>query len=208
MSINLDRIVVGHFQTNCYMVYDDEVKEAIITDPGDNAKFIIECAQSKGLKPVAIILTHAHEDHIMAVDDLRDFYDIPLYINDKDVPMFEDGKKNFSRKDFSLREKDIKLFGGEHLELGGMNIEVLHTPGHTPGGTCYFFPDEHFVLAGDTMFYRSWGRTDFPGGNKKDIMDSIWDKLLPLPEDTLVFPGHDRQTDIKSERIMHGYVEQ
>ena len=205
MSIKLDCIRVGMLETNCYMVYDEFRKEAIITDPGDNAAFIEECAKERDVKPVAIFLTHAHADHILALEELRDHYDIPVYLHEADVPMLSDGRKNLGGQSISLREKDVQLKGGETLLIGDMRIEVMHTPGHTPGGTCYYFPEANFVLAGDTMFFRSWGRTDFPGGDENALMKSIWEKLLPLPEETTVFPGHDRATDIKSERRMHGY---
>ena len=205
MSIKLDCIRVGMLETNCYMVYDEFRKEAIITDPGDNAAFIEECVKERDVKPVAIFLTHAHADHILALEDLRDFYDIPVYVHEADVPWLADGNKNLGGISISLKEKDVQLKGGETLLIGGMRIEVLHTPGHTPGGTSYYFPDGYFVLAGDTMFFRSWGRTDFPGGDEKTLMASIREKLLPLPEETTVFPGHDRATDIMSERRMHGY---
>lgn len=207
MGIKLDCIVVGQLETNCYLAYDNDVKEAIIVDPGDNEAFIKHCLQEKEVKPIAIFLTHAHADHILALEELRDYYDIPVYVHEADVPMLADGRMNLGRLEIKLKDKDVVLKGGEELNLGGMKIEVLHTPGHTPGGVCYYFPDGGFVLAGDTMFFRSWGRTDFPGGSQKVIMDSIWNKLLPLPEKTAVYPGHDRPTDIMSERKMHGYVE-
>ena len=207
MSVRIECIVVGRLETNCYLVFDEDTKEAIITDPGDNAQFIIEYAQKLGVKPVAVFLTHAHADHILAMDEIRDYYDIPMYINDKDVPLFLDGSRNFSKRDFSLREKDVVVYGGEHINVAGFNIEVIHTPGHTPGGTCYYFPEERFMLSGDTLFRRSWGRTDFPGGNAEDMAKSLWEKLLPLPEDTDVYPGHSKMTTIGNERIVHEYVE-
>ena len=208
MSIKLDCIRVGMLETNCYMVYDETLREAIITDPGDNADFIESCAAEREVVPVAIFLTHAHADHILAVEELRDYYDIPVYVHEADVPMLSDGWKNLGRIKIELREKDVVLEGGEELTIGGMQIKVLHTPGHTPGGVSYYFPEASFVLAGDTMFYRSWGRTDFPGGDEQALMDSIRNVLLPLPEETVVYPGHMRATDIKSERRMHGYIEQ
>ena len=207
MSIKLDCIRVGMLETNYYMVYDETVREAIITDPGDNADFIESCVADREVTPVAIFLTHAHADHILAVEEIRDFYDIPVYVHKDDVPMLADGWKNLGRLKIELKEKDVVLKGGEELNIGGMQIKVLHTPGHTPGGVSYYFPDASFVLAGDTMFFRSWGRTDFPGGDEQALMDSIRNVLLPLPEETIVYPGHMRATDIKSERRMHGYTE-
>ncbi len=208
MSIRLDCIRVGMLGTNCYLVANDENKEAIITDPGDNADFIAKCVEEKNVKPVAVFLTHAHADHILALEEIRDKYDIPVYVHEADEDMLKDGYKNLGMVEILLNEKDVKLKGGEELNVAGLKIQVLHTPGHTPGGTCYYFPEGGFVLAGDTMFYRSWGRTDFPGGDERALMESIHTKLLPLPEETLVYPGHERATDIKGERRMHGYVEQ
>ena len=113
MSIKLDCIRVGMLETNCYMVYDEFRKEAIITDPGDNAAFIEECAKERDVKPVAIFLTHAHADHILALEELRDHYDIPVYLHEADVPMLSDGRKNLGGQSISLREKDVQLKGGE-----------------------------------------------------------------------------------------------
>ena len=208
MSICLDCIRVGMLETNCYLVSNDETKEAIITDPGDNASFIAKCVEEKGVKPVAVFLTHAHADHILALEEIRENYDVPVYVNEADEDMLQDGYKNLGMVEIHLTEKDIKLKGGEELSVGGMKIQVLHTPGHTPGGTCYYFPEAGFVLAGDTMFFRSWGRCDFPGGDERALMESIHTKLLPLPEETKVYPGHMQATDIKGERRMHGYVPQ
>ncbi|MCQ2530146.1 MAG: MBL fold metallo-hydrolase [Lachnospiraceae bacterium] len=207
MSISLDCIRVGMLETNCYLVSNDETKEAIITDPGDNAAFIAQCVEEKGVKPVAVFLTHAHADHILALEEIREKYDIPVYVNEADEDMLQDGYKNLGMVEIHLTEKDVKLKGGEELSVGGMKIQVLHTPGHTPGGTCYYFPEAGFVLAGDTMFFRSWGRTDFPGGDERALMKSIQTKLLPLPEETLVYPGHMQATTIQGERRMHGFVQ-
>lgn len=206
MSISLDCIRVGMLETNCYLVSNDENKEAVITDPGDSAGFIAQCIEERGVKPVAILLTHAHADHILALEEIREKYDIPVYVHEADEDMLKDGYKNLGNISIHLTDKDVKLKGGEKLIIGGMEIQTLHTPGHTPGGCCYYFPEGGFVLAGDTMFFRSWGRTDFPGGNERDLMESIRKKLLPLPENTLVYPGHERATDIKSERRIHGFV--
>lgn len=206
MSISLDCIRVGMLETNCYLVSNDENKEAVITDPGDSAGFIAQCIEERGVKPVAILLTHAHADHILALEEIREKYDIPVYVHEADEDMLKDGYKNLGNISIHLTDKDVKLKGREKLIIGGMEIQPLHTPGHTPGGCCYYFPEGGFVLAGDTMFFRSWGRTDFPGGNERDLMESIRKKLLPLPENTLVYPGHERATDIKSERRIHGFV--
>ncbi len=203
--IKLEILRVGFLGTNCYLVYDDEVKEVLIVDPGDNANYIADTIEKLELKPIAIMLTHAHIDHILAVDELRKKYNLPIYIQEGDVPMLEDGNLNLGHVSVKLENNDHVLKGDETLNLGNMKIEVFATPGHTPGGTCYYFPDANFVLAGDTMFRYSWGRTDFPGGNEIALMTSIREKLLPLPEDTIVYPGHEGQTIIRDERKIHNY---
>lgn len=204
MSIKIDCIRVGMLETNCYMVYDEEIKEAIITDPGDNGDFIIECIEERGVTPVAILLTHGHGDHIFAIPALREKYDLPVYVHELDEPMLENGRFNLSSYSIPLEEKDIRLKGGEELTIGGMRIKVLFTPGHTPGGVCYYFEDAGFVLSGDTMFYRSWGRTDFPGGSEQDLMRSLLKLMEELPPETIVYPGHEMATKIADERRMHG----
>lgn len=210
MNIKIDCIRVGMLETNCYLVYDEDRKEAILTDPGDNAEFILECIEERGVTVAAIFLTHAHADHVLALPEIREKITAPVYVHELDEPMLIDGRKNFDNTTFSipLEDSDVRLKGGEELEIAGMKIKVLSTPGHTPGSTCFFFPEEGFLLSGDTMFYRSWGRTDFPGGSETDMINSLANILLPLPPETLVFPGHDRATVIKDERRMHGYREE
>lgn len=205
-KFNLNCIRVGMIQTNCYIAHDEDVKEAIIVDPGDNAAFITTCLDNLQVKPVAILLTHAHMDHILAVPDLKSKYHIPLYVSEADKPMLEDGSLNLGGISVQTDETDVFLKGGETLNIGGMEIQVIATPGHTPGGTCYYFEKESTLLSGDTMFRCSWGRTDFPGGDAAALMKSIREKLLPLPEETKVFPGHESPTTIETERRMHGYL--
>lgn len=205
MAIKMDCIRVGMLETNCYLVYDEDRKEAILTDPGDNADFIIQCIEEREVTPVAIFLTHAHGDHVLALPAIRERYEVPVYIGAPDEAMLNNGKFNMADFSIYLKDSDVRLKGGEELEIGGMKIRVLFTPGHTPGGVCYYFYEAGFVLSGDTMFYRSWGRTDFPGGSTHDLMNSLRNVLLPLPPETVVYPGHDMATDIAGERAMHGY---
>lgn len=207
MSMKIDCIRVGMLETNCYLVYQEGKKEAILTDPGDNAAFILKCLKERELEVAAIFLTHAHADHVMALPELRKEIQAPVYAHELDEPMLLNGRMNFTGESFSipLTDSDVRLKGGEEFEVAGFRVNVLHTPGHTPGSVCYYFPEEHVLLSGDTMFYRSWGRTDFPGGSPNDMMNSLANVLLPLPPETIVYPGHDRATDIASERQMHGY---
>lgn len=205
-NISISCIRVGMLQTNCYVIYDEDVKEAVVVDPGDGADFIASCLEDMELKPVAILLTHAHMDHIQAVPELKKAWKVPLYVHKDDVPMLENGELNLGRLSVKTEADDVILSGDEKLSLGQMDIKVIHTPGHTPGGVCYYFEKDKILISGDTMFYCSWGRTDFPGGSERDLMDSIREKLLPLPEDVKVYPGHEGATTIGNERRMHGFI--
>ena len=196
---------VGMIGTNCYLVYDEDLKETVIIDPGDNAAFLAASIGNMGLKPAAIFLTHAHFDHIGAVRELKDKYDIPIYIHRLDVKMLEDPEFNLSGYlSVELTENDVILEGGETIGIGGMVFKVIATPGHTPGGICFYMEKENILFSGDTLFRFSWGRTDFPGGSESTLMESIRKKLLILPEQTVVYPGHEGATTIRNEKITHG----
>lgn len=205
MMIRINCIRVGMLQTNCYIVYDEEIKEAVIIDPGDNAAFLANCIDSMGLNATAILLTHAHMDHIQAIPELKEKYDLPLYVGEKDVPMLKDKYLNMGNTSIELDEKDTALKDKDIVNIAGMEFQVISTPGHTPGGVCYYLEKENVLFSGDTLFRFSWGRTDFPGGSERDLMDSIRNKLLPLPEDTIVYPGHEGATRIGDERKLHLY---
>lgn len=204
-QIEIRCIRVGLIQTNCYVVYDADLKKALITDPGDNADFIEECIDKMGVEPVAILLTHGHGDHFKALTDLKEKYKVPVYVPADDAYRLKH-QGGFVEASYMIRPDDVMVYDGDHLELGGMKIEAIHTPGHTEGGTCYYFPENAVLLSGDTMFCHSWGRTDFEGGDEAALFRSIREKLLVLPEETIVLPGHEGTTTIAEERRVHGFT--
>ena len=208
------KIVVGPLETNCYLAANPETKETVIFDPGAGAETIKETIREEQLKPVAILLTHAHFDHIGAVKNLVTEYHIPVYIGEEErrvlselasvlpSPFYEREK----RRDLYLVDADIFVKDEELLELGGMYITCLHTPGHTEGGYSYFFPTEQTVICGDTLFMESIGRTDFPTGDETQLINSIREKLFNLPDETKVFPGHGPATNIEYEKRYNLYA--
>ncbi|MCR5585929.1 MAG: MBL fold metallo-hydrolase [Lachnospiraceae bacterium] len=197
-------VCVGPIQTNCYIVYNDETMEAIIIDPGDEAERIARKILSKNLKPVAILLTHGHFDHISAADELRAKYGVKIYAPKADKEYLRNATLNLSLDFENLRVEvnaDVFLEDGQELDFIGKKIKCIETPGHTPGGMCFLFsaPD-NLLFAGDTLFRDSHGRTDFYGGSIRDLRNSIVDKLFVLPDETEVFPGHGPSTDIGYEK--------
>ncbi|WP_042458372.1 MBL fold metallo-hydrolase [Neobacillus dielmonensis] len=197
------QIPLGSIQTNCYIVENTE-RACLIFDPGGEAKKLINHINSRGLKPLAILLTHAHFDHIGAVDDVRKKYNIPVYVHKQEEKWLGDPKMNGSQF-FSLIEP-VRANPADEIikQEGTMKIhdfvfQVYHTPGHSPGSISYYFEEEGFVISGDALFQGSIGRTDLPGGNQTQLIKSIHDKLLTLPEDTYVLSGHGPVTTIVDE---------
>jgi len=199
---------VGLLRSNSYVVYDDVSREAVIIDAGDDSWKILEVIQTLKLKPKAIYATHGHFDHVMAVDDLRDSLKIPFYIHADDLDVLSIGKEMTKRflgieisdppkPDGFVKENDIITVGGEQLK-------VIHTPGHSRGSVCYYH--DKLLFSGDTLFQGSIGRTDAPGGDARQIVKSIVDKLFILPDDVNVLPGHGPPTTIGWEKRNNPFV--
>ena len=203
-DIEIKCIRVGMLQTNCYVVYDKMIRQALIADPGDDADYIEECIKKIGVSVAALMLTHGHSDHFKGLAELKEYYQVPVYIPEADAfrMKFQGG---FVDASYEIRPDDVMVHDGDHFTIGGMDIEAIHTPGHTEGGTCYYFKEQGILLSGDTLFRHSWGRTDFAGGDELQLFRSIRGRLLPLPEETLVLPGHEGVTTIREERMIHGY---
>lgn len=207
--IRVEFLVVGPVSTNCYLGINEESKEALIVDPGDRADQIRAMIEREGVKPVAILLTHGHFDHMMAAEELRRIYDIPVYAGEKEQEVLENASLNLStgfiRKAYTMKA-DHYLSDGEELILAGSRIKVLETPGHTPGGCCYYLAEEGILFSGDTLFCQSVGRTDFPGGSFDEIKKSIKEKLFLLPAETICYCGHGEGTRIGREMERNPYV--
>ncbi len=201
-------ITVGDFEENCYLFACPHTKEAVIIDPGDEPERILAQIRELQIIPRYILNTHGHIDHICAIDAVSQVYPVPLAIHPADVPMYTDERSAamFGRKAPLVKRKpDILLQEGQRITFGTLSLEVLHTPGHTPGGVCLVCPT-YCVFSGDTLFYRSIGRTDLPGGNYEQIVASIRTKLYTLDDDLAVFPGHGEPTTIEEEKHENPFV--
>lgn len=199
-------IQVGEIYTNCYLILNEDTREIVIVDPGDDAERISEKIRELEGRPVAVFLTHGHYDHILAVNDLREAYPaIEVYIGEKDAAMLKDDSLNCTCYGTRIIvEPDHLVREGTVIDLAGFHCTVMHTPGHTAGSVCYYYEDQHVLFAGDTLFYRSYGRTDLPTGSNREMVTSLVRLLTELPEDVTVLCGHDRSTTIGYEKKVKG----
>ena len=212
--MKINHYVVGMVQTNCYIVINDENKECFIIDPGAAGIQLAEIIKQDNLKPVAILLTHGHFDHAGGAADLAKEFDIKIYVHEAEEDTLHDPQKNVSWMVGAKESYDAVVFlkDEEIITLAGFEIKVLHTPGHTEGGCCYYISEEDVVFTGDTLFAQSVGRTDFPGGSMSQIVRSIREKLMTLNKagnletDIMVYPGHNDPTTIETERMENPYL--
>ena len=197
------QIPLGPLGTNCFIVMNEK-KECIIVDPGEEGAKLIQFIKKNGLKPLAVLLTHAHFDHIGAVDDVRDAFGIEAYIHEKEKKWLADPILNGSQ--YFMMGNATKQRPAEHiiseegaLKIGDFVFEVFETPGHSPGSISFYLRDAGYLFSGDVLFKGSIGRTDLAGGNMDVLMKSIEQKILTLPHNTIVFPGHGEITLIEDE---------
>lgn len=207
-NLEVHTCVLGMVQTNCYFLVNKQTNELLIVDPADNPQRIFTKVDELHAKPVGILLTHGHYDHIMAAKAVKEKYGIDIYACSEEERMLEDSRLNLTayqgtplslKPDKSLSDMDV-------FEAAGFSVQMLHTPGHTKGSCCYYLKDEGVLMSGDTLFYGSVGRTDLPTGSTAQIIGSLHRLLESLPEDTEVFPGHDSSTTIGYEKRYNPFV--
>ncbi len=195
--MNVKTIVVSMFATNCYLVWCQDTKEAVIIDPGAEGKKVIEAVSTLGLKVRYIINTHAHVDHIGANGKLKSEYDAPIMLNIEDLDLYKNpgfGLKLILRKQPA---PDYFLSEGDKVRFGRLELKVIETPGHTRGGISLV--SDTALFCGDTLFANAVGRTDLSGGSYDELISSIRKKLLTFPPETIVYPGHGPQTTVGAE---------
>ncbi|HEY7210452.1 MAG TPA: MBL fold metallo-hydrolase [Bryobacteraceae bacterium] len=194
---------VGLLQCNCSIFGDEQTREAIVVDPGDDVEQITALLDEHRLRVKAIVITHAHIDHVGGAAKLRKLTEAPVYLNNRDKQLLDllaIQAKWLGVETPPPPEIDSASQEGTVLTLGRAEFHVIETPGHTPGSQCLWIPSENKLVAGDTLFRESIGRTDLPGGDSRQILASIETKLMHLPEDAVVIPGHGPETTIGHEK--------
>ncbi len=202
-----DKLEVGPLGVNCYLVGDEATREGMVIDPGAEAKTILKRTGELRLDIKLLVLTHGHFDHIGGLKEVKEGTNAQIAVHAGDAPSLKHRDPISSSFGFFYPQPpapDRLLKDGDILEIGSLSFQVLHTPGHTPGCICLLGKNE--VFTGDTLFYESVGRTDLPGGSPEKITESINSKLMVLPDDTKVYPGHGPETTIGQERRNNPYL--
>jgi len=212
--MKIDQLVLGAYQTNCYILRSSEsAKDCLIVDTGVQTGGLVEFLSEHNLNPVAVVLTHGHIDHIGGVASLRQRYpDVKVYIHKLDAKMLTEPQSNLAALmggvfgGADVIEADLSLEEGDIVEQAGIKLVVLHTPGHTAGGICLYAENEGIVFVGDTLFASGIGRTDL-GGDMAQLMKSIRERLLTMPDETAVYPGHGPVTTIGEEKAHNPFLQ-
>lgn len=202
--LNYEKILIGEVETNCYLVWDEKTKECLVIDPADDGVSISEEINNKKLEVKVIFLTHGHFDHCLGALDLKLIYNVDFGCNEKDAFLLnrqDETAKHFLKKEIQVPnfiKIDIDLDKIKKIKLGEEIIEIIKTPGHTPGSVCFYNKKNNLLFSGDTLFAGCRGRTDFKYGSTKKIFESL-KKLMKLDKETLVLPGHGEETTIERE---------
>lgn len=200
--LKIGKIVMGSVQTNCYFLYKEDEKKIIVVDPADRGEYLYNAFKEAGLEVVAILLTHAHFDHIWGCNQLRELAGVQVFAFEEEKELCESAKLNVSEdvgRPYTATV-DWYLKDGETVTIEGMEFKVIWTPGHTQGSCCYYFEKDNILISGDTLFEGSVGRSDLPTGNGATLSRSLKERLMILPDETLVFPGHGNSTTIADEK--------
>jgi glyoxylase-like metal-dependent hydrolase (beta-lactamase superfamily II) len=201
---------VGPLQCNCSVIGDESTREAIVIDPGDNVDQILALIQKHNLQVKQIVITHAHIDHVGGAAKLRAATGAPILLNQNDyalLKMLDVQAAWIGVPTPGKVEIDSSIGPSDIVKAGPIEAQVIHTPGHTEGSICLYFPVENKLIAGDTLFAGSIGRTDLPGGSYEKILRSLHDRVLALPDDTIVIPGHGPSTTIGEERESNPFLQ-
>ena len=207
MSIEVTLVVTGPFAENSYVVHDTETRDAVIIDPGDDPGRILRTVEQAGARPLAVLLTHGHNDHVGAVARILETFDVPLLCHEGDQPWL-DGVEKQGRM-FGLRVGKVPkptryVTDNEELTFGSLQLKVIHTPGHSAGGVCYLLG--RILFAGDTIFQGSVGRSDFPDGSHDQLIESIETRILPLGDDVAIYSGHGPETTVAREKRTNPFL--
>lgn len=207
--LNINVWTVGLFAENAYLVACANSGQAVFVDPGDDAQRLLRAVADAKVELQAILLTHAHLDHVGALNEMRAATGVPVYLHPADDMLLRQAHEywlHFGKQIDPIAPAEHTLNDGDSIIFGDSELQVLHTPGHTPGSVCLYAPDDRTLIGGDTLFFESIGRTDLPGGDGTTLLRSIRAKLWPLPDKIQVYPGHGPPTTIGHERRHNPFV--
>lgn len=204
--MKVKKITVGFIQENCYIIYDEESKDAIIVDPGAEGDEILDALNGLNLR--AILGTHGHIDHVGQVGYIKSLFEVPFYLSNRDKFLLkQEIFPSFSKAlgTYPCPEPDYDLDSIDRIQVGSIHLQVIKTPGHTPGSVSFYSKEDNFVLVGDTLFSGSIGRTDLPGGDPFQLSQSL-KRLMELPDDSIVYSGHGPNSRIGKERLTNPFI--
>lgn len=200
---------LSHMDTNCYIVADEKTNEAVVIDPGEYTQKLVDKIEKENLQIKYILLTHGHFDHILGVHDLKEKTGARVLIHIEDAECLEDENKSLMgmiERGIQVPVKSDMVFDeGDKITFGNVSLEVMHTPGHTKGSVCFVNEEERAIFSGDTIFYQTYGRTDFPGGSDDEMLKSLY-RIYSLRGDYSLYPGHGIMTTIEKERKTNRYM--